>query len=221
MKGLFVWIDADVLINTKHSYDIIENVPIDKVGAVDAYAIPTREIFSIGIIRLYKQWRDNGIKYVDNLQPAQYYTNRGIPGEHLETVIQAGVFVCSPKHHKEIFEFVYYNYEDNKGPEYNYENPVLSYELLNADKIYWLSNRFNFCVAEIMCAFYPESIYKPQLSKGIFSRIKNKIKRIIIADKVNAKEIAILENIYDLSIFMHFAGSSHLMKLMKNKIKND
>lgn len=213
-----VWVDSDVLINSQYAYDIIEGVPEEMVGAVDAYSIPSREIFNIGIERMYASWTKNNIKFVDNIKPSQYYTNRGLPGESLDNVIQAGVFVCSPAYHKEIFEYVYNHYEDHRGNEYNYENPPLSFELLKANKIHWISCRFNFCVAELMASFYPDSIVSNSTKKNFFVRVSNKIKSIIGIKNINKQELAILENIYDLSIFMHFAGSANKMYLMKDII---
>mgnify|MGYP001374157837 CR=1 FL=1 len=215
-----VWVDADVIINSKFAYDIIENVPENKVGAVSAYSIPTREIFNLAIYRLYDSWDKNGVKYVRNLTPQEYYLNRSIPAQNIDDVIQAGVFVCSPKYHQEIFEYVYYNYEDTRGNEYNYENPVLSYELLKNDKVYWISNRFNFCIAEIMAAFYPDEMLDYKKQPIFIKRVINKLKRLLNIPIENNQQTAILKNIYELSIFMHFAGSANLMPLMKDIIKD-
>lgn len=216
-----VWVDSDILINSKYAYDIIDGVPEDMVGAVDAYSIPSREIFNIGIERLYTNWAKNNVKFVNNIKPSQYYTNRGLQGGDLDNVIQAGVFVCSPIHHKDIFEYVYNNYEDNRGNEYNYENPPLSYELLKANKIHWISCRFNFCVAELMASFYPETILSGNKRNNMINKIINKAKSFLRIKNIDQQELYILENIYDLSIFMHFAGSAKKMYLMKDIINKN
>lgn len=215
-----IWVDSDILINSKNAYDIIENVPINKIGAVSAYSIPTREIFDISIKRMYESWDRSGVKYVNNLKPSEYYLNRGIPGGDLDDVIQAGVFVCSPKYHKDIFEKVYYDYEDLRGNEYNYENPYLSYELLVADKVHWISNRFNFCVQELFAAFYPDELLDHKKQPSFFERSINSLKRKIgiTVDNTSQQRI-ILNNLYELSIFMHFAGCANSMWLMKDIIK--
>jgi hypothetical protein len=178
-----VWVDVDVIMNSKYAYDICDGVPIEKVGAVDSYSIPTREIHRIALSRLYDRWRSSSTPFIDNLLPNQYYTNRGINGGHLNSVVQTGVMVCSPIHHRDIFENVYYGYEDEHGAEWNYEMPALSFELLQADLVHWISPRFNFTVGDIEAAFYQSS------------------------------RESHLKDIYDLSIFMHFAGCAHKMPL--------
>jgi hypothetical protein len=183
-----VWVDLDVIINNTNAYDICDGVPIDMVGAVDAYSIPTKEIHDISLKRMYANWFEMGIPFIDNLQPGAYYTNRGIPGGDLDSVVQAGVFVCSPNHHKEIFESIYYKYEDTNGAEWNYEMPAFSYELLRRGLVKYISPRFNFCVSNIESAFY-------------WGMKENCLKQI-----------------HDLSIFMHFAGCMDRMNDAKKLI---
>ena len=69
-----------------------------------------------------------------------------------------------------------------------------------------------------MASFYPDSIVSNSTKKNFFVRVSNKIKSIIGIKNINKQELAILENIYDLSIFMHFAGSANKMYLMKDII---
>lgn len=214
-----VWVDSDVLINTKHAYDIIDGVPEDKVGVVDAYGIPTREIFEISIKRMYESWDKSNTKYVNNIEPKDYYLNRKLPGENLHTVIQAGVFVCSPIFHKQIFEYVYNNYEDGRGNEYNYENPALSYELLRNNLVEFISFRFNFCVLEMMTAFYPSELNELVSKKSIMSRVLNKLRRMVGIKEEDKYKKTVLKNLYDLSIFMHFAGCAKDMYLMEDFIE--
>ena len=184
-----VWVDSDILINSDHAYDIADGVPLDKVGAAEEYSTPTREIFQIGLKRLYDAWDRGGVTYLNNLTPQAYYGNRGFPNVAFDQVVQTGVLVCSPKHHKQIFEHTYFNYEDTHGSEWNYEMPALSYELIKSDSVHWISQRFNFCVSHLISALYPDF------------------------DDTTVQKY--LKNIYDLSIFMHFAGCSSLMPLMK------
>jgi hypothetical protein len=177
-----VWVDIDVIINNQNAYDICDGVPIDMIGAVDSYSIPTKEIHDISLKRMYNEWEASGVPFINNLTPSEYYTNRGIPGEGIDSVVQTGVFVCSPKHHREIFEYVYYNYEDSNGAEWNYEMPPMSYEVLRNNLVHWISPRFNFCVGNIEAAFY---------------------------NGMNPNDY--LPRIHSLSIFMHFAGCMNKM----------
>lgn len=185
-----VWIDSDVIINNSYAYDICDGVPMDMVGAVDAYSIPSKEIHDIALSRLYSFWRNHSIPFLDNDTPSKYYTNRGINGNDLCEVVQAGVFVCSPGHHKTLFEKIYYGYEDTHGAEWNYEMPAMSYELIKNNAVHWISPRFNFCVSNIEAAFY---------------------------NGMNPSDY--LLQIYHLSIFMHFAGCTNKMPIIDQLLK--
>jgi hypothetical protein len=214
-----IWVDADIIINVNTATDITDNIPLDKIGAVEGFSIPSREFHHIGLKRSFADWRKNNIPFLDNTTPALYYTNRGINGGNLKYLMQTGVFVCSPKHHKAIFEKVYYNYEDTKGAEWNYEMPALSYELVKADLVEWISPRFNFIASIAIKVFYYDMItnQKRSLTESIL-KVTNKLLGKPAPQKENILEIKILKNIYELSMFMHFAGCSHLMPKMKSII---
>jgi hypothetical protein len=206
-----VWIDADILINNKNAHDIIEGVPIDKIGAVEAFSIPTREIHEIALDRLYKTWSFKNIPYINNSEPSKYYTNRNIPGSNLTEVVQTGVFICSPIYHRMIFENIYFNYEDTHGSEWNYEMPAMSFELINANLVHWISPRFNYVVKKCIAAFYP---YFEIHHKNMFVNYFFKIINYENTFSVNF-ESYYLNNIYELSNFMHFAGCLNLMDKIK------
>ena len=204
-----VWVDTDVLINNKWASDISEGVPLEKVSAVEQYSIPTKDIYRIALERLYEKWSKDNVPFLNNLTPAQFYTNRGVAGEQLKEVVQTGVFVCSSKYHKEVFEHIYYKYEDTHASDWNYEMPAMSYELLVNNLIYWLPNKFNYCVADVMAAYYPNLL-------GIERLLLNRVKRNL-ALQFNLKQtlprdlMVAINNIHDLSIFTHFASCSRLM----------
>lgn len=212
-----IWVDSDIIINYSGASDITDNVPLNKVGAVDAFAIPSKEFHSIAMERLYSYWTVNNITFLNNRTPALYYTNRGINGGDLKYLVQAGVMVLSPKFHKAVFEYVYDSYEDTNGAEWNYEMPALSYELVKADLVFWISPRFNLLVSDTIETFY-SGLINNQVHPIIklSSRIINKLFKYQIKQKKNPIEIKIYKNIYDLSFFMHFAGCSNLMYKMKN-----
>jgi hypothetical protein len=215
-----VWVDSDIIINSQWAYDLTEDVPVEKVGAVDQCAIPTKEIFQVANNRLAKFWDDNNVNYI----PGNFYTTRGIPGESLVEVMQSGVFVCSPIYHRQIFELIYYSYEDTRGSEWNYEMPAMSYELLTANLVTWISPRFNFCVINMLSAFYPnEMAVKPEgkLVNLLLRGIKKVTGVAISRTKTSKAQKQALSNIYDLSIFMHFAGCADLIPNMKNIMKNN
>lgn len=202
-----IWLDSDIVINNAHSYDVCLGVPEEKVGAVEEYSIPSRELHEIALARLYRYWEKRKIPFLDNKTPASYYMNRGLAGAGLSDVVQTGVLVCSPKHHREIFERVYNQYEDTHGSEWNYEMPALSYALLKADIVHWISTRFNFVVPSVLAAFYPEFFFRREPASRVMTKLQS-----LLNPKTDSQY---LKNIYDLSIFMHFAGCHNLISRLR------
>lgn len=147
-----VWIDADVLINPS-SPDIAYGVPLEQVGAVDEYATPTPELYRLALRKLYEYWDNKQVAYIDNLNPADYYARWGLPSTFGQ-VVQTGVMVLSPQHHRQLLEDVYAAYED-KGPAWNYEMRPLSYELLKAGCVHWLDRRFNYLWGIYKALYFP------------------------------------------------------------------
>lgn len=207
-----VWVDADVLINNQNALDVCDGVPMDRVGAVEAYSIPTREIHDIALRRLYQFWKENGINYVDNSTPGSYYAERGIPGGDLDHVVQTGVFVCSPKYHRDIFERIYHSYEEEGGAAGNYEMPAMSYELVRACMVTWISPRFNYCVMNLLAAFYPEAL-GIGTGRSMGGPLGTCLKKMGLGSSSQRKA---LENIHDLSMFVHFAGCAGLMDMVRD-----
>ena len=136
-----VWVDADIVINPA-APPIVAGVPPERVGAVDEYATPTRELHRRTLEKLYAQWTAAGTPFVDNVTAASYYETWGLPGV-FEQVVQTGVMVLSPAHHGELLRRVYDDYED-RGALLNYEMRPLSWELLDADIVTWLDPAFNY-----------------------------------------------------------------------------
>lgn len=207
-----VWIDSDIMINYHIAGNITNGVPIELVGACDEFRIPSREFHDIALNRLHAIWKHYGIDILDDKLPGDYYTTRGIPGQHLTSVLQTGVMVLSPLHHREIFEKVYYNYGDENGNRWNYEMPALSYELLTANMVHWISPAYNFLVIYAVETFYRGMMHdKPNPVIHFVSRVTNKLFGYRIKQKQNMAELKVFRNIYDLSMFMHFAGYADAM----------
>jgi hypothetical protein len=118
-----VWVDADVIFGDD-APAITAGVPVEKVGAVDETAGMQ------GRIKLML----HGNRF------SEYYRDYGFDGS-LDHVVQAGVMVASPTHHRELFERVYESYEDKPGMFF--EMRPLSWELQHADLVHWLDPRFN------------------------------------------------------------------------------
>jgi hypothetical protein len=153
-----VWVDADILPNPD-APSILDGVPVELVGAVDEYSVPTREIHAPTLAKLYRHWDAAGIQYVHNPTPQEYYAAYGLP-EAFDAVVQTGVMVLSPAHHRELLEDTYATYDD-RGPGWNYEMRPLSYELLRADKVAWIDPRFNYIWGHYQAVHFPFLIDRP------------------------------------------------------------
>lgn len=153
-----VWIDADVLINPS-APPITEGVPLDRVGAVDEYATPTRELHMLTLRKLYAHWDALGEPYVRNPSARDYYAAWDLAAD-FEQVVQTGVMVLSPAHHRDLLEGVYRDYED-RGNFLNYEMRPLSYELLAADVVSWLDPRFNHIWGAYKALHFPFLLNDP------------------------------------------------------------
>ena len=109
-----VWVDADILIHPQ-APAITTGVPPERVGAVDEYAAPSPEAFQLASRGCTPSIAPPGIPYVDSASPAEFYGAYGLPPE-FEQVVQAGVLVLSPRHHRTLLERVYADYaaHDNR-----------------------------------------------------------------------------------------------------------
>lgn len=193
-----VWIDADILINP-NSPDITEGVPIEKIGAVDDYATPSRTEHEICLKRLYDFWSKNGIEYIDNLSPTAFYKSFGIDAE-FESVVQAGVMVLSPRYHRELLEYVYHSYEDKGSGEWNYEMRPLSYEILMRHIECWISPKFNMPWPLIQQFLYPFLSSRNNIVQKGLQKIGLNPKASLISKCVTT---AFFNN-----YFLHFAGGT-------------
>lgn len=218
-----VWVDTDVLINFNSAEDICKNTPIEKISAVETWSIPSRQVHDISLKRLYESWDSQGIKYIDNLLPRLYYQNRGIDVEpDIDSVVQTGVFVCSPSHHRELFEHIYNSYEDSHGADWNYEMPAMSYEIIRNNLQHWIGPEYNFCVSNLTVAFYP-FLFHNQGQMGLHKRFYRKIKSLagLANTNIDRNELLALRNIFELGYFIHFAGCSSLMAPLHSHLKRD
>ena len=146
-----VWIDSDILINSASAPCIAADVPLEKVGAVEAMSQPTRALSMQALDRLYDLWGTTSIR---NVEPKEYYTNWGLPAGFNE-VVQTGVMVLSPRHHRELLENTYFAYEEKGGREWHMEMRPLSYELMKAGVVHWVDPRFNLNWSEQQSLYYP------------------------------------------------------------------
>lgn len=203
------WIDTDILINPK-SPDIFQDIPIEKIGAVDAYATPSKEEHKIAIERIYQYWTLNDIKFIPNDTPTKFHNNFGIEG-NFSSAVQTGVMVLSPNYHRDLFEHVYNNYED-KGPAYwNYEMRPLSYEILKNGMIKWLNPKFNIPWGYLKQTFYPflrsDNIIEKIFKNIVFLKNSSLLSKCITTSYIN-------------NYFLHFAGCISEMAYLNKKVSS-
>lgn len=135
------WLDSDIVI-APSAPSVFDDVPVECVGAVDAYGFPDRERAALALAQCYAGWRAKGVPFIDNATPEEYHTVYGLPHGY-DRVVQAGVMVLDPRVHGPIFRYVYERYRDRGGAEWNYEMRPLSYELQRQASVHWLDPRFN------------------------------------------------------------------------------
>lgn len=192
-----LWIDSDVVINTKNADDIFSVSPIDKVSGVDAYKIPNEHDYILGLKRLYKYWKSKDITYLENYTAHDYYLNRGITTKNmLSSVLHTGVFVCSPKFHNDIFLEIYLHENPINNSSGNYEMPIMSARLLEEGFVTWIDHKYNYCVNEIIASDYPELIQNNKFFQ-------------------NALTKRVIRDIFSHGKFIHFAGCTDKMKYLK------
>jgi hypothetical protein len=186
-----VWVDSDILINPA-APPITKDVPIEAIGAVDEHVFPSVAARLKIIARLIEHWRgiDERISrnWASFLDPAEWHAFAGLPkrGRHM---LQAGVLVLSPRHHRELLEHVYHRYEDTGGEQMNYEMRPLSFEIQERNLQHLLDARFNALVSMLLLQ------KEMELGRGL-----------------SPQEItALLTSEYRRNHFLHFAGRHELM----------
>ncbi|HEX3485240.1 MAG TPA: hypothetical protein VHT51_09275 [Micropepsaceae bacterium] len=187
-----VWVDSDIVLNPA-APSVVDGVPIERIGVTDEHTYPTpeaRQAILGGIIAASPEapglggksywtgWRDAGA----------WHAALGLPGGQRH-IVQTGVMVMSPKHHREMLEHVYHAYEDGGC---NYEMRFLSHEILSRDLQHWLDPRFNALVW------------------WLFLQANTGSGRVTTQADIQR----FLTEIHARNYFLHFAGCAHLMPLV-------
>ena len=150
------WFDGDIFFNPLEAPNIFDEVPIEKVGAVNSFEDPSSVENKVALERLWKWLRPSPDVPVagEYKTPQDVYLKYGPPVTPLPAMLNAGVLVASARHHAEIWREVYDNYDDRGNPSY-YENVPLSYELVRRDLVHWLDAKFNHLWAWSKFLHYP------------------------------------------------------------------
>ena len=187
------WIDSDIAINADTAPPIFEGVPEERVGAVDEYRVPDAATYRKALAATYLRARRLGQPFLHNLTPEAFYRNRGFP--EFGEVVQGGLLVCSPRHHRDVLRKVY-EHEDSGVPAHNLEMAALSFELLSRQLVTWIDYRFDRLVLLGIAEHLPLS---SATGAGIHPHAEIGAVRPIIA------------KLFADSYFLHFAGCQPLM----------
>jgi hypothetical protein len=193
------WIDSDIVINAERAPPVFGGVPVERIGAVDEYRVPDAQTYRKALAVSYLRARRLRQPFLHNPTPQDYYRIRGFP--EFAEVVQNGVIVCSPRHHREVFRAVY-RYDDPGIPASNYEMAAFSYEALSRGLVTWLNYRFNRLVFFGMVEHLPTA--NDRASAG----------QLPAAD--GDSTAGIIARLYAGSYFLHFAGCHPLMKHLES-----
>jgi len=188
-----VWVDSDILINPL-APSIVEGVPPEKIGAIDESVYPSAGDRPAIIRMLMAQApRDDLMtaRFLEtSLDPGEFHGLVGLPKTQRH-IVQAGVMVLSPVHHRTLLENVYNSYEDLGHAGYNYEMRPLSHEIQSRGWQHWIDPRFNALLIWLGWLANLRSGARPTMHEM----------RYFIMEQ------------YLRNYFLHFAGCGNLMDL--------
>lgn len=124
------WMDSDILINAELAPSIFEQVREDQIGiTADVYpdTFPDMAAFAA---HYYAPLRASA----EGVLPA------------MNTVIQGGVWIMSPRHHTPLLHKVYRHAGNPTGEARPYEQPAFGFEIYRAGGYRWIDPRFNTIV---------------------------------------------------------------------------
>ena len=183
-----VWVDSDICINPT-APSIVDGVPAERIGATDEHSFPSPEARQAILESIVAVARENGDAdkrfWQAWRQPGTWHQYVGLPPGQSH-IVQTGVLVLSPHHHRALLEHIYRTYEDRGGKQFNYEMRPLSHEIQAHGLQYWIDPRFN---ALVWWLFLHQNVSTDDLPRFV------------------------QEN-YERSYFLHFAGCAHLMPLV-------
>jgi hypothetical protein len=207
-----VWIDSDILINPK-SPCIVSSVSEDKVGAVDTFAPFERPLPGTNYLLMNRAIEFLGWSFHN---AKEYYLKAGFH-DPFEQVVQTGVMVVSPRYHRSILEYTYYNYDDTAIGDFEME--ALSYELLKANCVHWLNETFNQLWIVCMLREYPFLLPIEQTEMRLIRVWKRFARGHYKLPPRKITEVCLTTSFIN-NYFLHFAGVSQYMPWVDTDISN-
>jgi hypothetical protein len=145
-----VWVDTDIIINSQ-APAICAGVPADMIGLTDELQCPTAEEHRAIVDRVAATVEPRSFAPAWEAQASgpHWHSFWGLPerGAH---ILQTGVMVLSPRHHRELLEHVYHSYEDSCQPAMLYEMRPLSFEIQERGLHHLIDGRFNALISLLM-----------------------------------------------------------------------
>jgi hypothetical protein len=183
-----VWVDSDICINPS-APSVIDGVPLERIGATDEHQFPSPAARQASVEAIIALSPDNGV--IDKRfwsawrDPGLWHGYFGLPSGQAH-IVQTGVMVLSPQHHRSVLERVYNAYEDRGGKQFNYEMRPLSHEIQAHGLQHWIDPRFNALVWWLFLAQQVSTDALPHFVQEYYRR----------------------------NFFLHFAGCGHLLPLV-------
>ncbi len=149
-----VLLDSDIVINSATAPKITNQVSVERVGGV----ISGTHIHPDLLVILLERLRGQRFEYHHDLRHWQADQNHSYEYYGLEVmpegILQTGVLVASPMHHRELFEAVYQS--EQKVETRGYEQMPLSHAILSRRLFQPIDTRFNHVFYETMAVHYPQ-----------------------------------------------------------------
>jgi hypothetical protein len=195
--------DADIIINNRTAPNVLEGVPVEKVGAAQEITLSHTETARELLDRMGELWPH--LQQMIRYTAREYYAVYGLPDD-CDRVINTGVMVLSPHHHQTLLEKVYYSYEEKRGREWHMEMRPLSYELNRAGLVHLIDSRFNLMWLPQKFLCYPFLLQQPHMKPTLPSRIKRKLRTLVGPDPSRILHAACITAAFQRSYFFHVGG---------------
>jgi len=156
-----ILLDSDIVINVDAAPPVTDQAPPASIGGV----ISGSHIHDDLRIVLLSRLRGQPIEYERGLRlwsddQAQYYRHYGL-APLAAGIVQTGVLVLSPQHHRPLLESVYYaSFKAPFKEHRSYEQIPLSHAILSSGLFCPLDTRFNCVLLESLLVHYPYLLNK-------------------------------------------------------------
>jgi hypothetical protein len=188
-----VLLDSDIVINSLRAPSIVEQVPPERVGGVMSGSHIHEDLRAVLLRRLrgVEPPYQRGFDCWSNDQ-RQFYRLHGL--SELAGIVQAGVLVASPRHHRKLFEDVYH---EPCGETRSYEQIPLSHALQTSGVFQPIDTRFNSVFFETMQVHYPYLLDRDNPNFALLAQLATRVEYFNSFFLHFAYEIAFMPYLFD------------------------